>query len=283
MVVGGPMVIGAGTNGGAPILSGRYMTRAFVRQEANARTPGSALDGGRGARRACENDDNDDGDGDGAGGASTARIASINIQAGYGAAGWNLQAVAEDAEQMKLYIVFVQETKIRGIKHASRAGNFDIIASETSKNNQGGVAIFVRRGAEDTHRGWSGEDAKIYDTNVVAMTFVSGSFRRRMIGVYLSPREINGDTWNGLQQACAEANDPIWILGDFNADLHSINSARMDLAQNQDTSVRTAEIKAFIATWGCNNFAHTKIQRRSTGVWTWRHRRTINGEKVTIK
>jgi exonuclease III len=98
------------------------------------------------------------------------------MQAGHGRVAWNLHAVTEDAELMKLDIVFVQETKISSEKHASRAGNFDIVATETSKNIRGGVAIFIRRD-EKQRLGWNCEDAKVYDTNVVAVTFVSGRFR----------------------------------------------------------------------------------------------------------
>jgi endonuclease/exonuclease/phosphatase family metal-dependent hydrolase len=191
---------------------------------------------------------------------SVAQIASINMQSGHGAAAWNLQVVAEDAELMKLDIICMQETKITNKKHASRAGNFDIIASESSTNNQGGVAFFIRRSTDGLEYGWSCEDPKIYDTKVVVVKFVLGKFRRRLVGVYLSPREIEDVTWDGMQRACEEATDPIWFLGDFNVDLQSSQ-----------------------ASWGCDNFAHTKIQRRSTGVWTWRLRRSIDGESITIK
>jgi hypothetical protein len=41
-----------------------------------------------------------------------AQIATMNMQASHGAAAWNLQAVAKEVELCKLYIIFVQETKI---------------------------------------------------------------------------------------------------------------------------------------------------------------------------
>jgi exonuclease III len=86
------------------------------------------------------------------------QVATINIHAGHGAASHNLQAVAKDGDEKQLDIIRVQGTKITNEKHATRAGNFDIIASETSTRNQGGVAFFVRWQAKDSmvHRGPKG-------------------------------------------------------------------------------------------------------------------------------
>jgi exonuclease III len=214
---------------------------------------------------------------------SWARISTCNMQAGHGRAAYNLQCVAKEAREKHLDIVFVQETKITSEKHAKSAGGYDIIATETSRNNQGGVAVFIRRKEDGERLGWSCEDAAIYDTNVIAVTFVSGKLRRRLIGVYLSPTEIAPATWNGLQRACEEAHDPIWILGDLNVNLQSARSFRLDHAQQSDTTVRRAEIQAFLATWGVENFGHTKLQRRKSGVWTWSLRRTVNDEEVVVK
>jgi exonuclease III len=191
--------------------------------------------------------------------------------------------VAKDAREKHLDIVFVQETKITNEKHAKSAGGYDIFATETSRNNQGGVAIFIRRKEDGETLGWSCEDADIYDTNVIAVTFVSGRLRRRLIGIYLSPSEISSATWNGLQRACEEAKDPIWILGDLNVNLQSVRSYRLDHATQSDTTVRCAEIQAFLATWGVENFGHTKLQRRHQGVWTWKHRRVVDGDTVVVK
>jgi exonuclease III len=83
------------------------------------------------------------------------------MEAGHGAAACNLQAVVE-ADLMHLDIVAIQETKITSEKHANRVGKCDTTASETSTNNQGGVAFFIQRFLEDQEPGWSCEDAKIY-------------------------------------------------------------------------------------------------------------------------
>jgi exonuclease III len=180
--------------------------------------------------------------------------------------------------------ICVQETKITNEKHATRAGNFDIIASETSTRNRGGVAFFVRRQATDGDAlAWCVEDPKVYETNVVGITVVSGKLRRRLIGLYLSPSEISEETWEALRQACDEAVDPIWLLGDFNVDLHSLQAVRLNAAQNSTTDTRSAEVQAFVASMGCENFGHTKLQRRKTGVWTWSMKRVVNGAKQHIK
>jgi hypothetical protein len=55
---------------------------------------------------------------------------------------------------------------------------------------------------------------------MLAITLVFGKIRQRLIGIYLSPTKITKATWNGLQTACMEATDPMWILGNFNINLH---------------------------------------------------------------
>jgi hypothetical protein len=182
-----------------------------------------------------------------------------------------------------LDIVFVQETKITSEKHAKSAGGYDIFATETSHNNQGGFAVFIRRKEDGESLGWSCEDASIYDTKVIVVTLISGKLRRRLIGIYLRPTEIAPATWNGSQKACKEAHDPIWILGDLNINLQSARSFWLDHEQQNDTTVHCAEVQAFLATWGVENFGHTKIQWRRTGVWTWSLCRVIDDEEVVVK
>jgi Reverse transcriptase (RNA-dependent DNA polymerase)/Endonuclease/Exonuclease/phosphatase family len=259
----------------------RYMTRFQVRRQMQNRIRGGGAsdtlhdqDNGEPGRRSKN---------EASASPRFARIATINMQAGHGAAAWNLRAVAKEAEYCKLDIVFVQETKINNDKHATRVGNYDIVATETSRNNRGGVAIFIRREEGSTESPWSCEDAKIYETNVIAATFVTGTTRRRLIGVYLSPNSIDATTWAGLQQACEEAVDPIWILGDLNADLHSRRPDRLDAMVETETSESTAEIKAFLATWGCENFGKSRLQRRRTGIWTWRLWRRTDGKATVVK
>jgi hypothetical protein len=92
---------------------------------------------------------------------------------------------------------------------------------------------------------WSCKDSKIYETNVIATTFVLGTMRRRLVGLYLSPNQIDATTWAGLQLACEEAVDPIWILGDLNADLHSQRFDKLDAMLKKETSKNMAEIKVF--------------------------------------
>jgi hypothetical protein len=147
-----------------------YMMRFQVRQQMNTRLHGGSQpdvavqhDGGPGHE--SENNSVPP---------RYAQITTLNIQAGHSAAAWNLWAVVKEAELCKLDIVFVHKTKISNKKHASRAGDYDIIASESSTNNRGGVAIFIQRKEGVTGTGWSCEDAKIYDMNVVATMFVSG-------------------------------------------------------------------------------------------------------------
>jgi hypothetical protein len=55
--------------------------------------------------------------------------------------------------------------------------------------------------------------------------------------------------WSKLETACTEGVDPIWLLGDFNANLHGKESTCLNFVLNKDTSVQCAECKAFAALW----------------------------------
>jgi exonuclease III len=66
--------------------------------------------------------------------------------------GWNLLAVSQDAEKMQMDIVFVQETKITNEMYPKTILNYDVVASATSHNNKGGVAVFIQR-SDDQHSG----------------------------------------------------------------------------------------------------------------------------------
>jgi exonuclease III len=208
------------------------------------------------------------------------RITTINIRAGHGAAAHNLQAVAKEGDEKHLDIIVVQETKISNEKHTRFAGSYDIFASETLTGNWGGVAFFVCRQGDGPQLGWSAEDPKIYDMNVLAITLVSGKMRRRLVGVYLSPSVISDATWSGLRLA---AMDPIWILGDFNVDLHTNRATRLNAALNDNSDGWSVEVQAFVATMGVESFGHTKLQHRKSGVWTWSLSRTVAGQHQLVK
>jgi hypothetical protein len=206
------------------------------------------------------------------------------MRAGHGAAAHNLHAVAKEGDEKQLDIICCTETKISSSRHATSAGSFSILASETSTRNRGGVAFFIRRqGNDGPALSWSTEDPKIYETNVVGITVVTGKLRRRLIGVYLSPNEISEETWAALRMACDEAVDPVWLLGDFNVDLHSIRAERLNAATDSCTDTRSAEIQAFVASMGCEDFGRTKLARRRTGIWTWSMKRMVDGVHQHIK
>lgn len=104
------------------------------------------------------------------------------------------------------------------------------MASETAKN-RGGVAFFIsERRADERQLDWWIEDMEVYDTNIIACTLVTGTMQQRLVGAYLSPSKISGATWHGLHQACDEAKDPVWLLGDFNCNPHNTDDTRLDAA-----------------------------------------------------
>jgi hypothetical protein len=100
---------------------------------------------------------------------------------------------------------------------------------------------------------------------VVAVTFVSGNFRRRLIGLYLSPSSVDDDTWAALHLACEDAANLIWLIHDFNVDLHSSGDSCLNFALNENSDACCAEIKALAASRGCVSFALTKLECWQTG------------------
>jgi Reverse transcriptase (RNA-dependent DNA polymerase) len=212
------------------------------------------------------------------------RVGTINITAGYGKAAANLQAVGREGHDKHLDLILCTETRIGGDKHAQHSGGYKIFATETAQN-RGGVAFFIRqRRVDEPALSWSVEDPQVFDTNVAAVTLVSGLWRRRIIGVYLSPTDISDATWAGLHRACDEATDPIWMMGDYNANLHDTDDARVNEATGASArSTRGAEIQAFISSLGIRSFGRTKLHRRKQGFWTWHLRREVQGAEQHIK
>jgi hypothetical protein len=70
------------------------------------------------------------------------RIATINIQAGYGTVESNLHAVAKDGQDKALDLIMCTETRIGSDRHARHSGGYTIFATETA-HNRGRVALFI--------------------------------------------------------------------------------------------------------------------------------------------
>jgi hypothetical protein len=119
------------------------------------------------------------------------------------------------------------------------------------------------------------------NTNMLAITLVFGKIRQRLIGIYLLPTKITKATWNGLQTACMEATDPMWILGNVNVNLHSNHAIRLNEALQSNTDQRSVEVQAFLA-MGVESFGLLKLQRRKTGVWTWFMEQTVGGIRQKV-
>jgi hypothetical protein len=103
---------------------------------------------------------------------------------------------------------------------------------------------------------------------VIAITLVMGQLHCRLIGVYLSPLEIAGSTWSSLKCACDEAKDPVWLIGDFNCNLHDTDGARLDAAIGPN-GTRSVEVQAFVSSMGVQSFGMMKLHRKQQGFWIW--------------
>jgi hypothetical protein len=101
---------------------------------------------------------------------------------------------------------------------------------------------------------------------------------------YLLLTDISNATWAGLQKACDEVVDPIWMLGDFNANLHDADDARVNSATGTAAgNTRGAEIQAFISTLGISNYSRTKLHRMRQGTWTWHCGANVQGAGQHVK
>jgi hypothetical protein len=78
-----------------------------------------------------------------------------------------------------------------------------------------------------------------------------------------------------LQRACNEAKDPVWLLRDFNCNLHDTDNTRLDAALGPNPT-RSAEVQA-------RSFGRTKLHRRRQGFWTWGMNRTVQNAPQHIR
>ena len=148
------------------------------------------------------------------------RVGTLNIR--NGRAG-NLEAALRGLEILGIDIVVITETKFDNEKYPRLASGYEIYATKAPSNRRGGVAFAVRKDRGDS---WEVEDLSIDSGNVISCTLVSGEQRTRLIGVYLSPTEYEGETLDVLSQVAQAADDPVMMLGDFNANLSESGEAR---------------------------------------------------------
>jgi hypothetical protein len=96
--------------------------------------------------------------------------------------------------------------------------------------------------------------------------------------------DISNATWASLHRACDEATDPIWMMGDCNANLHNTDDARVNEATGATArSTRGAEIQAFIGSSGICSFGQTKLHQQKQGFWMWHLCHKVQGAEQHIK
>ena len=141
------------------------------------------------------------------------RVGTLNIQS---ARGGNLEGCCRGLAALNIDVAVLTETKLHNNVYTRQAFGYDILASKAASASQGGVALAIKN---SRGKSWDVEDDRTYGPNVIACTWVSGTTRRRLIGVYIPPSDFDGATLNFLSEALEEAEIPVIVLGDLNANV----------------------------------------------------------------
>ncbi len=193
-------------------------------------------------------------------------MGTLNIQT---ARGGNLEGCCRGLAALNLDVAVLTETKLHNNVYPRLASGYEIIASVAASASQGGVALAIRT---DRGKSWDVEDNRTYGPNVIACTWVSGSIRRRLIGVYIPPSEFNGATLNYLSEALEETDVPVIVMGDLNANVRMTGEARRTGPLYGDGGPgerRQAEILGALSSFNLHDVGRGFRQKPTVGTWTW--------------
>lgn len=130
------------------------------------------------------------------------------------------------------------------------------------------MAIKTTRG-----KSWDVEDDRTYGPNVIACTWVSGTIRRRLIGVYIPPSEFDGATLNFLlSEALEEAKVPVIVMGDLSANAKETGEVGRRGPLYGEGGLgerRQAEILSVLSSYNLRDVGRGFRQKPQVGTWTW--------------
>jgi exonuclease III len=181
------------------------------------------------------------------------RISSYNILDGRSS---RLEQSLRCMKTMGIDIGFLLETKLIKGFHATNCEGYEIFATESNNQHQGGAALFYRK-SDNFHT----EGTKSFGPNVIMTLLISGKKRWRLIGAYVPPSETDGSTLEYIQQAASfgSTKTPLILMGDFN-----VNTRRCRGLNNRQIATL-----ALFASLGVSDIDKNFIQRKKRGYWTW--------------
>ena len=139
------------------------------------------------------------------------RIGTLNIVSGRSN---RLEMVCKKLKRYEIDLCILTETKLSGF-HTVESHDFKIFATKVKNKNKGGVAMLYQR-RENFHI----ESPKCYGENIIKANLIHGGKRTVIIGIYIPPSEVNGETMMNLDKALKnEDSRKCIILGDLNVNL----------------------------------------------------------------
>ena len=175
------------------------------------------------------------------------RIATHNVE---DARNSRLDKITRNLKTQHIDLAIITELRIPSHNpiHTRDCNGYDIFATYTTTDNQGGIALVTRQDAKN----WHVESQLKHGPNVLSCILVSGTQRTPLIGAYLSPKHLNDVPF--LVEALERfPNQSPLVLGDLKVDLKKTHSNRVN------------QVSSTLAAYGLEDILYHFRQRPNFG------------------
>jgi exonuclease III len=177
-------------------------------------------------------------------------LATYNIQDGRNS---RLVPVCRNLEAQHIDIAVITETRIHTEIHTRYCLGYDIFATYTTTQNQGGIALIYRQATN-----WHLESLLCHGPNAINCTLVSGEQCTPLIRAYLPPSNLNNLAYLETALAQFPTQTPI-LLGNLNVDLLKLHNNN-----------RNQQVSATLTAHSLDNMLRHFQQQKA-----FRHRQTL--------